>query len=156
MELIQIGQPPTCHGESSDGTQIDAVCGMTVDPASAAGSYRYGGQEYYFCSRHCLEKFRINPQQYLASNSDVMGRPMPAARPAVPEAKYTCPMHPEVVQDGPGACPKCGMALEPVVPSAGAEDDSELRDMTRRFWIALVLTLPVFILSMAPMIPGVS
>jgi len=136
---------------------IDPVCGMSVDPATAAGSHTHAGTTYYFCSQHCLERFRADPAKYLrASGTESCCSHASAASVAVPGAKYTCPMHPEIVRDGPGTCPKCGMALEPMIPQVGAEDDSELRDMTRRFWIALVLTLPVFVLAMAPMIPRLS
>lgn len=139
---------------TANETAIDPVCGMTVDPASAAGSFAHAGTTYHFCSRHCLEKFKADPDKYLRGPSaESCCEHTPAA--ALPGAKYTCPMHPEIVQDGPGTCPKCGMALEPMVPSTGADDDSELRDMTRRFWIALALTLPVFVFAMAPMIPSV-
>ena len=135
-------------------TVIDPVCGMTVDPASAAGSFTHAGTTYHFCSRHCLEKFRADPAKYLTGSAaeSCCGHAPSAAAPIVPGAKYTCPMHPEIVQDGPGTCPKCGMALEPMIPQAGVEDDTELRDMTRRFWIATALTLPVFIFAMAPMV----
>ena len=125
---------------------IDPVCGMTVEPATAAGSTLNGGQTYYFCSSHCLDKFRANPVQFVASAA-----PGPPAT-QVAGGKYTCPMHSEVVSDGPGTCPKCGMALEPMTPSAGGEDDSELRDMQRRLVWATVLTLPLFILAMGPML----
>lgn len=142
---------------------VDPVCGMTVDPGNAAGSLAHDGTTYHFCSRHCLEKFRTNPMQYLGAkpaagaHSCCHGAASTTpATPAAPGTKYTCPMHPEVVRDGPGTCPKCGMALEPMVPQLGDEDDPELRDMTRRFVIAAVLTLPVFLLTMAPMIPGIS
>lgn len=130
---------------------IDPVCGMKVDPSAAAGSVEHNGTTYHFCSRHCVEKFRAEPEKYLHGAAAESC----CAATAPPGAKYTCPMHPEIVQDGPGTCPKCGMALEPMIPGAGEEDDSELRDMTRRFWIAAALTLPVFVLAMAPMIPGV-
>ncbi len=145
--------------EMADTSVLDPVCGMTVDPATAAGSVPHAGTTYYFCSRHCVVKFQSNPARYLSGNSGDAGEACcsTAEAPiAIPGAQYTCPMHPEIVQDGPGPCPKCGMALEPMLPQAGVpEDDSELRDMTRRFIIAAVLTLPVFILAMAPMIPGV-
>jgi Cu+-exporting ATPase len=145
-------------------TAIDPVCGMTVDPATAAGSVEFDGKTYHFCSQHCVARFRADPRKYLDKPAQ---EPMDhsccghtasdaAAEPAPPGTKYTCPMHPEIVQDGPGTCPKCGMALEPMTPQAGEEDDSELRDMTRRFWISVALTLPVFILAMAPMIPGIT
>jgi Cu+-exporting ATPase len=145
----------TSHAEAA----IDPVCGMTVDPATAAGSVEHEGTTYHFCSRHCVEKFKADPRWYLhqpATAGSCCGHAHAApTAPAVPGAKYTCPMHPEVVRDGPGTCPLCGMALEPMTPQAGPEDDSELRDMTRRFAWAAGLTLPVFVLTMAPMVPGV-
>src|SRR5581483_11991978 len=111
----------------------------------------------------CLEKFRADPERYLGAKPAADAHscchgatPAAPAQPAAPGVKYTCPMHPEIVRDGPGTCPKCGMALEPMTPQAGAEDDTELRDMSRRFVSAAVLTLPVFVLAMAPMIPGVN
>jgi Cu+-exporting ATPase len=130
---------------------------MTVDPAIAAGSFEHDGTTYHFCSRHCLEKFRLAPEKYLqgAPAESCCGHAPAGSASTIPGAKYTCPMHPEIVQDTPGTCPKCGMALEPMISHAGAEDDSELRDMSRRFWIAAALTLPVFVLAMAPMLPGV-
>ncbi|MBA4062738.1 MAG: hypothetical protein C0501_03355 [Isosphaera sp.] len=134
---------------------VDPVCGMTVDPATAAGSSAHAGTTYHFCSAHCLAKFRADPVRYLAggpkSGHDCCGGGAPPAA-AAPGSKYTCPMHPEVVADGPGTCPICGMALDPVTPQAGPPDDGELRDMTRRFVAAAVLTLPVFVLAMAPMV----
>jgi Cu+-exporting ATPase len=150
---------PTSFGLSlASESAVDPVCGMTVDPAHCAGSTVHDGHTYYFCSRHCVEKFRADPQRYLKAGQPAehscCGGHKPTAAPAAaapPGAKYTCPMHPEVVKDCPGTCPLCGMALEPMVPTAGAEDDSELRDMTRRFLVALGLTLPVFVLAMAPM-----
>jgi Cu+-exporting ATPase len=140
---------------------VDPVCGMTVDPATAAGSATHNGTTYHFCSRHCLEKFRANPDRYTgerpaAADHSCCGGSATAAPPAAPGTKYTCPMHPQIVRDGPGTCPLCGMALEPMIPQAGPEDDSELRDMVRRLWLAVGLTLPVFALAMFPMISGVS
>src|SRR5688572_20696927 len=109
----------------------DPVCGMTVEEAKAAGSAEHGGKRYYFCSKHCLAKFQADPDKY-ARTGDVAKHAAPISV-ALP-VEYTCPMHPEVVQIGPGACPKCGMAL---VPVAGAgEDNAELRDLTRRFWVS--------------------
>lgn len=164
----------------------DPVCGMSVDPTTAAGSHAHGGKTYHFCSRHCLEKFKADPDRYLAGatsqeahsccggskESAVPAAPKqsetahgccgggsaarPASVPASGSGKYTCPMHPEVVKDGPGTCPKCGMALEPMTPVAGEEDNSELDDMKRRLWVSAALTLPVFALAMLPMVPGVS
>ena len=99
---------------AANQTAIDPVCGMTVDPATAAGSFTHAGTTYHFCSRHCLEKFKADPNKYLhGSTAETC---CDHAAPVVPGAKYTCPMHPEIVQDGPGTCPKCGMALEPMMP----------------------------------------
>src|SRR5581483_1772673 len=95
--------------------QTDPVCHMTVQPATAAGSFAFEGQTYYFCSWHCLQKFQADPRRYLTAAA-----PEPMA-PAPPGTTYTCPMHPEVKQDHPGPCPLCGMALEPLnaMPDAG-------------------------------------
>jgi len=134
---------------------LDPVCGMTVDPAKAAGEFDYKGTRYYFCSKHCVHAFGTDPERYLSKKADgVHARPrhaqhvtMPvniARKPKTPGSQYTCPMHPEIVQTGPGACPKCGMALVPMVPVAGAEEDkTELRDMTRRFWVSALLSAPL-------------
>ena len=123
---------------------IDPVCGMTVDPATAAGSYDYQGTSYYFCNPSCLTRFKADPESFL--------QPRAAQAPPVSsDALYTCPMHPEIVQHGPGACPKCGMALEPMTISADDGPNPELVDMTRRFWIGVVLGAPVFLLAMADM-----
>jgi P-type Cu+ transporter len=134
---------------------LDPVCGMTVNPASAAGSYEYNGQTYYFCSQHCLHKFREAPEQYLSGGSSAMAHhEMPAPEPAAGEKiEYTCPMHPEVIRDAPGFCPICGMALEPRTVQI-EEDNTELTDMRRRFWVSAVLSLPVFIIGMSDLIPG--
>ena len=121
---------------------------MTVDPATPL-RLEHGGTTYYFCAASCLEKFRADPAKYLA--------PKTAAPPSMAEldAIYTCPMHPEIERDEPGSCPICGMALEPKNIAAGAqEDNSELRDMTRRFWIGAALSTPVFVLGMWHMLPG--
>ena len=120
----------------------DPVCGMTVDPHAAQHRHTYNGRPYYFCSASCREKFAANPSQYLKSEPQT-------APPVPPGTIYTCPMHPEIRQPGPGACPICGMALEPEVASANAGPNPELADMSRRFWIALGLTVPVFLLEMA-------
>ena len=144
----------------------DPICGMTVDPADCAGSFEYKGRTYYFCSEHCLQEFRGDPEKYLAESR--VGAPHPresrvgAAHPRgeeaepAPGAAYTCPMHPEVRQAGPGPCPTCGMALEPATPTAAAEEEAnpELADMTRRFWVSLILTAPVFVIGMADLLPG--
>jgi len=133
---------------ASQGQVTDPVCGMTITPSDADDSAEHEGQTYHFCSKGCASKFRDDPQKYLN------GRESEAElSPAGTGTKYTCPMHPEIVQEGPGSCPKCGMALEPMTVSADdEEDDSELKDMTRRFWVGAVLTVPVLILAMGPMI----
>jgi P-type Cu+ transporter len=119
----------------------DPVCGMTVDPHKTAYRHQHAGHMHYFCSAGCRDKFAADPAKYLASGTK------PA--PEVPAGTiYTCPMHPQIRQVGPGVCPICGMALEPEVASAEAAPNPELADMTRRFWIALVLALPVVALEM--------
>ena len=125
---------------------IDPVCGMTVDPNNAAGSYEYNGKTYYFCATHCLHRFQKDPESFLSPKAE------PATEPKA--RKYTCPMHPEIVRDGPGSCPICGMALEPLTASLDEEDNTELRDMTRRLWVAALLALPVFAIGMSELIPG--
>jgi Cu+-exporting ATPase len=132
---------------------LDPVCGMTVDPARAAGSVVHDGKTYHFCSSHCVEKFKREPQKYIGDRA-VMEPHAPAAHPSSASGVYTCPMHPEVVRDGPGACPKCGMALEPRDVTAEEGPSAELVDMTRRFWIGAALSLPVFLLAMGEMLPG--
>ena len=171
---------------ASTTEHIDPVCGMSVDPAEAAGSSVYQGQTYYFCHPGCLERFEAAPGEFVAGD----GALRPAATQTVPGARnyvcpmdpeirqaepgscpkcgmalepdlsdpaalmkveYTCPMHPEIVRDQPGACPICGMALEPRVVGFEDEPNPELIDMTRRFWLALVLGAPVFLLTMADM-----
>src|SRR5262245_52430426 len=134
---------------SRESTAVDPVCGMTVDPNRAAGSAIHEGKTYYFCSRHCVEKFRRDPANYLGKTDS---KASPAQAPS--GAVYTCPMHPEIVRDGPGACPICGMALEPRTVLADEPPNPELVDMTRRLWIAGALGLPVFLLAMGDMILG--
>src|SRR5687767_8350243 len=146
---------------------IDPVCGMTVDPAGAAGHTEYKGKTYYFCATSCLRKFTADPERYLAPKPAPtliqIGKPgaqphvaVPAPPPpaAAPGTLYTCPMHPEIVQDHPGACPKCGMGLEPMTPSLDEGPNPELIDMARRFRIAAILGTPVFVLAMADMVLG--
>ncbi|HLN98309.1 MAG TPA: heavy metal translocating P-type ATPase [Pyrinomonadaceae bacterium] len=150
---------------------IDPVCGMTVNPKAAAGSFEYNGNTYYFCSRHCLERFSNDPQIYLDKATQPMmvtpagtqrAKSTPPARevtskPAsdkTTKTEYTCPMHPEVVRDAPGSCPICGMALEPRTVSLDQEENPELADMSRRFWLSAVLTLPLLVIGMSELIPG--
>ena len=120
---------------------------MTIDPADAVGHFDYKGQTYYFCAESCLEQFRENPEHFL--NPDLR-----AAAPVDFEAEYTCPMHPEVRQKGPGSCPICGMALEPVDAAHVEERNVELEDMTRRFFVSLVLTAPILAFMVAELLPG--
>src|SRR5262249_13176806 len=122
----------------------DPVCGMEVDPARAAGRLERDGQMYYFCSQHCLEKFRADAGQGAGGGPGGPPHQTPHTRET---GEYTCPMHPEVVQPGPGTCPICGMALEPRGVAVD-EVNPELVSMTRRFWVSAVLTAPL-LLSMA-------
>src|SRR5207248_7597890 len=119
---------------------IDPVCGMTVDPHTTSLKAEHVGHTYYFCSPGCRSKFVADPSKYLG--------PAAPAEPVPEGTIYTCPMHPEIRQMGPDACPICGMALEPVMVTADAGPNPELIDMTQRFWTGLVITLPVFALEM--------
>lgn len=120
----------------------DPVCGMTVEPGKTPHHADYDGKAYHFCSSSCLTKFKNDPEHWLEP------RPETSADAAPAGAMWTCPMHPEIRQDHPGACPICGMALEPEIATADAVPNEELRDMTIRFWIGLALALPVFVLEM--------
>jgi len=131
----------------------DPVCGMTVDPATSKHRFDHAGTAYHFCSAGCRSKFEADPAKYLAPQP-AAAQPQPAAAPAKPGAIYTCPMHPQIRQAGPGSCPICGMALEPVEVTADAGPNHELADMTRRFWVGLALALPVFVLEMGSHIPA--
>ena len=173
----------TAHDTPASQEVLDPVCGMTITPADSAGQVEHKGQTYYFCAESCLERFREDPEQYLEP---------PAERPTDPstaERDYTCPMDPEVRQKGPGSCPKCGMALEPVFagpqtatkwtcpmhpeivrsepgscPICGMalepmtvtieENNPELREMARRFWVSVALTVPLVAVAMGNMLPG--
>jgi Cu+-exporting ATPase len=128
---------------------IDPVCGMTVDPAASPHRLDHSGQTYHFCSAGCRTKFAADPAKYLA--------PKPVAPAAAPKGTiFTCPMHPQIRQEGPGTCPICGMALEPLEITAQAGPNPELIDMRRRLWIGLVLTVPVFALAMGEHLGGLS
>jgi Cu+-exporting ATPase len=141
------------HHDPSTGSVIDPVCGMTVDPHTTPHRHVYQGHPYYFCSAGCRARFIADPKKYLGDR---------APAPIVEGAIYTCPMHPQIRQPGPGACPICGMALEPEVVTADTAPNPELADMTRRFWIGLALSLPVVALDMGahlgwqPLSPGAS
>lgn len=122
----------------------DPVCGMKVDRASAKHFLRHEGKGHYFCSAGCMAKFEKAPQDYLGDR--------PAPKPAPAGTQYTCPMHPEIVRDGPGACPICGMALEPMgIPTGEEGPNPELVDFTRRFWISAVCSVPLLVITMGPM-----
>ena len=132
---------------NSDAEVRDPVCGMRVDPSETPHHAEHDGETYHFCSAGCRGKFVADPEKYLQS-----GETEPVVAP--PGAQYTCPMHPEIVQDHPGNCPKCGMALEPMLPGADDGDSPELVDFRRRFWWTLPLTLAVLVLAMAgPQLP---
>ncbi len=134
---------PTTLANAHSALVKDPVCGMSVDPATAKHKADHAGATYYFCSAGCRGKFVADPAKYLA----------PATEPATPKsapsgAIYTCPMHPQIRQDHPGACPICGMALEPEIATEATGPSAELIDMTRRFWVALALSIPIFALEM--------
>ena len=190
MENNKSPVPGAGHEAMSTDT-TDPVCGMMVDPEHAAGSSEYQGRRYLFCSTSCLARFQAAPEQYIHHRSTGEARAGPQTLHTSGAAEYTCPMHPEIRQRGPGTCPKCGMALEPVTltmptttveytcpmhldivrpepgfcPTCGmaleprtvtVEDEAnpELRDMTRRFWVSLGLTLPLLVMAMAEMTVG--
>ncbi|WP_188261329.1 heavy metal translocating P-type ATPase [Azospirillum tabaci] len=143
------------HAGPDDWTKVkDPVCGMMVDPERTGHHAEHGGRTFHFCSARCREKFVAAPEPYLK----------PEAKPAAPEKAaqassqtgviYTCPMHPEIRQEGPGNCPICGMALEPVGASLEEGPNPELLDMTRRFWIGLALSVPLLVLEMGSHIPA--
>ena len=125
-----------------EGAAIDPVCGMTVDPATTAHHAAHQGTGYHFCSARCRERFVAEPEKYLSPASKTPEVAAPAG------TMYTCPMHPQIRQEGPGTCPICGMALEPEMPSLEDEDNPELRDFARRFWWTLPLTVIVLTLAM--------
>ncbi|MCA9542186.1 MAG: HAD-IC family P-type ATPase, partial [Myxococcales bacterium] len=139
------------HPQAADGA-TDPVCGMQVKLGPHTLTHAHGGQTFVFCSDGCREKFRADPDRFLGAAEP---SPTPVAAPGE-RVEYTCPMHPEVVQDGPGSCPKCGMALEPrtITLDAAEATNPELADMTRRFFVSTLLALPVFAIAMSEMIPG--
>jgi len=151
---------------SAQTTERDPVCGMTVDLQRAKASVEHAGKTYYFCSPGCAEKFRAAAEKYLAPKPPAPPQPpheptqlaakAPGANSHAPSAavEYTCPMHPEIIRPAPGACPICGMALEPRTASAEEAENPELASMTTRFWASVALTLPVLILGMSDLIPG--
>ena len=165
--------------ENKTGVFIDPVCGMSVDPKAAAGSHEYRGESYYFCSPPCRHKFSEDPESFINKPARSMEmQPVGIQRttanqianvPAVTvpgsdrtldiglgtlDSLYTCPMHPEIVSDAPGSCPICGMALEPRTVSLDEEENPELAEMSRRFWISLALTVPLLIIAMSEFVPA--
>ncbi len=133
---------PLSHRDAAaPGTVTDPVCGMPVDPETTRHRTEHAGKQYFFCGPRCLERFTAEPERFVG-----------AAEPAIPAAPgralWTCPMHPQIVRDGPGSCPICGMALEPMMPTGEDAENPELRDMTRRFWVALALSVPLLAIAM--------
>jgi len=133
------------HQHRLEAAATDPVCGMTVDPHTAEQRADYRGHNYYFCSTDCRSKFVADPEKYLEGHA-----PESVAAGTI----YTCPMHPQIQQAGPGACPICGMALEPEIATPDTGPNPELADITRRFWIGLVLALPVMVIDMGGHIAG--
>src|SRR5215208_2945638 len=130
------------HGHASY-TATDPVCGMTVTITTARNKAEHAGHTFYFCSQRCLGKFTAEPERYLAP------KPAEAIAKEMPKGTiYTCPMHPEIRQEGPGACPICGMALEPLEATLDQGPNEELLDMKRRLWAAVALSVPIVILDM--------
>src|SRR5690349_13083991 len=147
------------HAHFGGGEAIDPVCGMTVDKNAPAGTVEFEGRTYFFCSQQCAKKFRDDPKSYLARPTQPLTqigiRREPEAAPSTIAAReYTCPMHPEIIRAHPGSCPICGMSLEPRTVTAAEEENPELTNMTRRFWVSVFLTLPVFLIGMSDLIPG--
>ena len=137
------------HQHAHTGSAIDPVCGMTVDPVTAKHRADHKGHGFYFCSAGCKTKFQANPLKYLDASTK-------SAEPVAAGVIYTCPMHPQIRQNGPGSCPICGMALEPLTATAESGPNHELIDMTRRFWIGLALAVPVFVLEMGGHVTGLT
>ena len=173
------------HAGSTGGLK-DPVCGMETVPSSAAGTASHDGRTYFFCSRSCLAKFEADPSKYAGNRTEPppssaperaytcpmhsevhqrgpgscpkCGMPLEPIAPSLPAARteYTCPMHPEIIRDRPGNCPICGMALEPKVAQGVEEENSELKDMRRRFWISAALSVPVLVSAMSDSIAGLN
>jgi Cu+-exporting ATPase len=129
----------------------DPVCGMLIDPARAAGSHVHAGTTYSFCNPRCLERFKAEPTKYLTGATEACE---PPATPTAAPAEWICPMDPEVLQSHAGACPKCGMALEPRVITESEPENHELVDMTRRFRVSVALSVPLLVLAMSEALPG--
>ncbi len=142
------------HAPTATRPVTDPVCGMAVDPQADGPRLEHADGTFFFCSEHCLHRFEADPAAYVEEGR----RPEPDRTPVAGEdaVEYTCPMHPEIRQLGPGSCPICGMALEPVTATADAGPSAELVDMTRRFWVAVALSIPIVVLEMgSELIPAV-
>jgi Cu+-exporting ATPase len=136
---------PTPVNTPASKKVVDPVCGMTLDPAGAAGHVDYRGHRYYFCGKGCLERFKAEPERYVkGSGIRDQGSKAGPYRPG----QWTCPMHPEIIRDAPGSCPICGMALEPMTVTAEEPENEELRDMTRRFRVCTALTAALLVIAM--------
>ncbi len=153
LEQMNRVEIPAAISADVDKTATDPVCGMKVDPRTSTRRFTYKNIDYFFCSDRCKTRFEVEPEKFLAPKHDHAHPALEAHAPA--DAIYTCPMHPEIQQVGPGSCPKCGMALEPETITLDDKPDPELIDMTRRFWISLSLTLPIFILDMTAHFGGI-
>ena len=147
----QVHSPRRADNVAAADRAIDPVCGMTVNKARAAGSFEHDGTRYFFCSAQCLESFRKDPARFVKGAAQQPAQPKPVA---IGKAQYTCPMHPQIVRDQPGNCPICGMALEPRSVSLEEEENPELTDMTRRFWVGIALSTPLFSIAMSDFVPG--
>jgi Cu+-exporting ATPase len=143
-------QGPGAAAAGEAPTVTDPVCGMRVDPRTAKHRFEHGGETFHFCSARCRERFAAAPETFLRPAEPAPPPPAPAG------AVWTCPMHPDIRRDGPGSCPICGMALEPLSPAAAAGPNPELSDFSRRLWVGLALAVPVFALAMADALPGVA
>ena len=149
MNIVPMRATPE-NAKMAPGLVIDLVCGMTVDPHTAKHRADHAGHPYYFCSQGCHTKFVAEPLKFLKPEAATQHDAAPVRDGAI----YTCPMHPQIRQVGPGSCPICGMALEPELVTADAAPNAELADMTRRFWIGLAFTVPVFLLEMGGHVTG--
>lgn len=129
--------------QEKNDSVVDPVCGMRTEDPDSWVAHEHQGESYYFCSEHCRDAFAGNPRQYLQHGKKTMGEDTPSDK-----RQYTCPMHPEVVRNAPGSCPKCGMALEPMTIAAEEEGNPEYEYMRKRFWVAAFLTLPVVLVAM--------
>ena len=144
MTVAEQSNPQPRHPSSAER---DPVCGMIVDGVNAKHRAEYAGESYFFCSARCREKFVAEPAYYRLIPQYGAGGTAPPTNTS--EILWTCPMHPQIVRREPGSCPICGMALEPMTPAADQAANPELRDMTRRFWAGLALSLPLLAIAMA-------